>query len=127
MATAVDVAPRSAGAFRFSTYAWAVLAYNILVVLWGALVRATGSGAGCGEHWPLCNGQVMPVFPQWHTGIEFTHRLTSGLALISVIVLYAWSRRAFGRPGPARSAAFFSLIFMLNETLVGAMLVLLGL
>lgn len=127
MATAVDVVPRSAGTLRFSSYAWAVLAYNILVVLWGALVRATGSGAGCGEHWPLCNGQVMPVFPQWHTGIEFTHRLTSGLALISVIVLYTWSRRAFVKPGPARSAAFFSLIFMLNETLVGAMLVLLGL
>jgi heme a synthase len=69
----------------------------------------------------------MPVFPQWHTGIEFTHRLTSGLALVAVVMLYVWSRRVLAKDGAARSAAFYSLIFMINETLVGAMLVLLGL
>ena len=127
MATAVHLHAEASNTSRFSNYAWAVLAYNILVILWGALVRATGSGAGCGEHWPLCNGQVMPVFPQWHTGIEFTHRLTSGFALISVIMLYLWSKRVFAKPEPARRAAFYSLFFMINETLVGAMLVLLGL
>lgn len=107
--------------------AWGVLAYNILVVLWGALVRATGSGAGCGEHWPLCNGLVVPEFPQWRTAIEFTHRATSGLALISVVCLYWLVRRSFSPGHLARRAALFSLVFMINETLVGAMLVLLGL
>jgi heme a synthase len=112
---------------RFTKYAWALLAYNIFVVLWGALVRATGSGAGCGEHWPLCNGQVVPVFPQAHTAIEFTHRITSGMALVFVIGLFWWARRIFEMGTPARHAAFYSLIFMVNETLIGAALVLLGL
>lgn len=112
---------------RFSLFAWSTLAYNILVILWGSLVRATGSGAGCGQHWPLCNGEVLPVFPQAHMAIEFTHRATSGIALVSVIALYFWARRRFARDTSARRAAFFSLVFMLNETLVGAMLVLLGL
>jgi len=111
----------------FSLFAWSTLAYNILVILWGSLVRATGSGAGCGQHWPLCNGEVLPVFPQAHMAIEFTHRATSGIALFSVIALYFWARRCFPRRTSARRAAFFSLIFMLNETLVGALLVLLGL
>lgn len=108
-------------------YAWGVLAYNILVVLWGSLVRATGSGAGCGAHWPLCNGTVLPVMPQMHTAIEFTHRATSGLALLAVIGLYVWARRVLPRESSGRRAALFTLIFMGNETLVGAMLVLLGL
>lgn len=112
---------------RISRWAWGVLAYNILVILWGSLVRATGSGAGCGEHWPLCNGQVVPVIPQMHTAIEFTHRLTSGLALLAVIGLYVGVRRSFGREHLGRRAAFWSLILMVNETLIGAVLVLLGL
>src|SRR5437660_245857 len=69
---------------RFHRFAWGVLSWNILVVLWGAYVRATGSGAGCGSHWPLCNGQVIPQAPRAATIIEFTHRLTSGVALIAV-------------------------------------------
>ncbi|MFN7936243.1 MAG: COX15/CtaA family protein [Bryobacteraceae bacterium] len=112
---------------RFRRYAYAVLWYNIFVVCWGALVRATGSGAGCGEHWPLCNGTVVPAFPQAHTIIEFTHRVTSGFALLSVVAMYVWARRVFERAATARRASFFALIFMINETLIGALLVLLGL
>src|SRR5579871_6965781 len=74
---------------QFEHFAWAVLAWNLLVVLWGALVRATGSGAGCGSHWPLCNGVVVPQVPELQTIIEFTHRLMSGVALIAVAALYA--------------------------------------
>ena len=47
----------------FPRYAWAVLAFTLAVVLWGAYVRATGAGAGCGNHWPLCNGEVVPRDP----------------------------------------------------------------
>ncbi|MEZ4640810.1 MAG: COX15/CtaA family protein [Caldilineaceae bacterium] len=42
-------------------YSWGVLFYNLLVIMWGAYVRATGSGAGCGRHWPVCNGEVIPA------------------------------------------------------------------
>jgi len=72
---------------RFATYAWGVTAWNVLTILWGAMVRATGAGAGCGSHWPLCNGQVVPRAPAAETLIEFSHRLTSGLALLLVIGL----------------------------------------
>ena len=64
-------------------FAWGVLVYFIAVILWGALVRATGSGAGCGDHWPLCNGTVMQHSARIDTMIEFTHRITSGLSLFS--------------------------------------------
>ena len=47
----------------FARFAGAVLGYNLLVIVWGAYVRASGSGAGCGNHWPLCNGVVVPNAP----------------------------------------------------------------
>ena len=67
-------------------YAWATLAYTVGVILWGAFVRASRSGAGCGAHWPLCNGVVIPRDPSLETIIEFSHRLTSGLALVAVVL-----------------------------------------
>jgi heme A synthase len=67
---------------KFVRFAWVTLAITVVVIVWGAVVRATGSGAGCGSHWPLCNGDVVPLAPTTSTIIEFTHRLTSGLALV---------------------------------------------
>ncbi len=109
---------------RFARYAWATLGFNLLVILWGALVRATGSGAGCGRHWPLCNGEVLPRDPATPTLIELTHRLTSGVALLLVFGLFFWSRRAFPEGHRARRAATWSLVFIIVEALVGAGLVL---
>ncbi len=109
---------------RFATFAWGVLAYTLLVVIWGAFVRATGSGAGCGDHWPLCNGVVVPRAPEVETIIEFTHRITSGLALIGVVVMMVWARRIFPEGHRIRSAARVSLILMIVEALLGAGLVL---
>ncbi|HEX6927458.1 MAG TPA: COX15/CtaA family protein [Longimicrobiaceae bacterium] len=109
---------------RFTIYAWSVLAYNLLVVLWGAYVRATGSGAGCGSHWPLCNGEVVPREPQLETLIEFTHRLTSGLALLAVIGLVVWAVRSYPRGHRVRGGAFAVLALMIAEALLGAGLVL---
>lgn len=111
---------------RYARYAWSVLAYNILVILWGAYVRATGSGAGCGRHWPLCNGEVIPRSPRVETLIEFTHRATSGLALLAVLGLVFWAWRRYERGHPVRLGAALSLFFMLTESLVGASLVLFG-
>lgn len=108
---------------RFATYAWGVLGYNLFVILWGAYVRATGSGAGCGAHWPLCNGQVIPRAPQIETMIEFAHRITSGLAGLLVIGMVVWAVRAFPKGHLARRGAWLSLIFIIIEGLLGAALV----
>ncbi|HET9226386.1 MAG TPA: COX15/CtaA family protein [Thermoanaerobaculia bacterium] len=109
---------------RLARYSWFVLAYNIAVILWGAAVRATGSGAGCGSHWPLCNGEVLPREPRIETIIELTHRVTSGLAGVLVIVLVVMAFRARPKGHPARRASVLSLIFMITEGAVGAGLVL---
>jgi heme A synthase len=110
---------------RFARYAWFVLVYNVAVVLWGAYVRATGAGAGCGNHWPLCNGAIVPVSPALNTIIEYTHRATSGIDLALVAVLVFWAFRAFPRHHPVRLGAVLSAFFLLTEALLGAALVLL--
>jgi len=110
---------------RFAAYAWAVLAYNFAVVLWGDYVRATGSGAGCGNRWPLCNGEVTPHSPTVATIIEFTHRASSALDLALVALLAVWAFREFPRRHPARLAAALSAVFLATEALIGAALVLL--
>ena len=107
-------------------YAWVVVGYNVLVILWGALVRATGSGAGCGNHWPLCNGQVIPLAPTLHTVIEFTHRSMTGGATFAVLSLLLWSFRATTKGQAARGLAVASALLLLNEALLGALLVKLG-
>ena len=108
----------------YAKFAWGVLIYNIFVILWGAFVRATGSGAGCGSHWPLCNGQVMPQEPQIETIIEFAHRLSSGLAFVLVLVMLIWALRAYPKGHVVRRGAWFSMILITTEALVGAGLVL---
>jgi heme A synthase len=109
---------------KFSKYAWFVLVYNILVILWGAVVRATGSGAGCGSHWPTCNGEVIPPAPQVETLIEFTHRLTSGLAFLFVLAMLIWALRIYPKGHRVRKASGWAMIFIISESLVGAGLVL---
>jgi len=112
---------------RFGIYAWSVLAFHVAVVLWGAFVRASGSGAGCGEHWPLCNGQIVPRAPLNATIIEFSHRLTSGIALVSVLVLVIWAFRIFPRGNGVRGGALVALVCTVAECAIGAALVLLRL
>ncbi len=118
--------PHAAPQHRFATFAWGVLVYNLAVILWGALVRATGSGAGCGGHWPLCNGEALPSVSQVATAIELTHRIMSGGALVVVVAMFVWSRRAFTPGHAARRWAGWALVFILTEALLGASLVLLG-
>jgi cytochrome c oxidase assembly protein subunit 15 len=103
-----------------------VLAYFIAVILWGTLVRATGSGAGCGAHWPLCNGTVLQHSPRVDTMIEFTHRITSGISLLSVVGLLIWAYAGTVRGHLARAAAIASVVFTLLEAVLGALLVKLG-
>jgi heme a synthase len=107
-------------------FGWAVVAYNVLVILWGALVRATGSGAGCGNHWPLCNGQVIPHSPRVDTIIEFTHRCMTGGSTFLVIGLLVWTFRGTVKGHAARAFAVASMLLLLNEAFLGALLVKLG-
>ena len=109
---------------RFARYAWTVLGINLLVILWGAYVRASVSGAGCGAHWPLCNGVVIPQAPKLATIIEFAHRASSGLALLAVVVLAIWAQRVPALPRAAKRAAITSLVFICSEAAVGAGLVI---
>jgi cytochrome c oxidase assembly protein subunit 15 len=108
-------------------FAWGVLVYFIAVILWGTLVRATGAGAGCGNHWPLCNGTVMQHSASVDTMIEFIHRLTSGLSFFAVVGLLAWTFAGTVRGHLARAAAVASVAFTMIEATLGALLVKLGL
>jgi heme A synthase len=109
---------------KIAKFAWVVLGYNLAVILWGAYVRATGSGAGCGSHWPLCNGTIVQPSPTTATLIEYSHRLTSGLALVMVAALAGWTFRVTTRGHPARLGAAAAVFFMLTEAALGAGLVL---
>src|SRR5215468_10503916 len=109
---------------RFAKYLWFTLAFNLLVIVWGAYVRASGSGAGCGSHWPLCNGEVIPGSPTVKTIVEFSHRLSSGLALLLVAGALIWAFRAYAPKHRLRRCAAAAMFFMLMEAAVGAGLVL---
>ena len=110
---------------RLARFAWATLTYNVVVVLWGAYVRASQSGAGCGAHWPFCNGEVVPTSPGFHMLVEFAHRGSSGLALVMVVALAGFVFRGTARGDLARWGAGLAVVFMFNEALLGALLVLL--
>ena len=111
---------------NLARFAWFAVFYNVIVIVWGALVRASGSGAGCGNHWPLCNGQVIPVSPGFHTVIEFTHRMMVGGSTFLVLALLLWTFRATVKRQAARALAVASTLLLLNEAFLGALLVKLG-
>jgi cytochrome c oxidase assembly protein subunit 15 len=104
-------------------YAAVVVGFMVLVILEGALVRATGSGAGCGNHWPLCNGDFFPHHPHLSTVIEYVHRSMTGVCTTLVAVLIGWT--FFARPphDRARRAVIWSGILLVTEALLGALLV----
>ena len=107
-----------------SAFAWGVYVFTVGVILYGALVRITGSGAGCGQHWPTCHGEILHLPQSVETIIELTHRITSGIDLLLVIALTIVAWKKF-RPGhPSRSASVAAVFLMITEALIGARLVL---
>jgi len=112
---------------RFAKLAWFTLGWTVLDILWGAFVRATGSGAGCGNHWPACNGVISPTPEHIATLIEFTHRTLSGVALLLVLALLIWGWRKYPPVSPVRFGVTASAAFILLEAGLGAGLVLLDL
>lgn len=103
-------------------FALGVLGYNILVILGGAYVRASGSGAGCGRSWPTCQGEILPTL-EGSTTVEFGHRVMSGIAAILVVALALWVRAKVPPFKPARRAALWAVIAITAEALIGAILV----
>ncbi len=110
--------------YRYAKYAWLALAFNLLVIVWGAYVRASGSGAGCGSHWPLCNGEVIPSSPTIKTLTEYSHRLSSGIALLLVVFLLIWAFRVYAPKHQLRYISALAMFFMVMEAAIGAGLVL---
>lgn len=110
---------------RFAKYAWFVTFYTVMVILWGAIVRATGSGAGCGNHWPDCNGEIIPLPKTIETIIEYSHRISSSLSGLLVIILLIWAFRIALKHHQkfVRQMAIFSFIFIIIEGGLGAALV----
>jgi heme a synthase len=117
---------RSRHVLRVARFAWATLVCNGAVVLWGAYVRATGSGAGCGNKWPICNGDVLGASARTQTIVEFTHRVSSAIALLMVAGLVFWCWQVTSKGDWARYAAVLAAAFLANEALLGGALVLLG-
>ncbi|HEY4159229.1 MAG TPA: COX15/CtaA family protein, partial [Polyangiaceae bacterium] len=116
-----------AGISRFARFAWWVVGYTLLVILFGAVVRITGSGAGCGQHWPSCNGQVLELPHTLKTAIEYSHRATSELSGLAVLALLIWGFRTHPAGDGVRSPAVVAAIFIVIEALVGRHLVRHGL
>src|SRR5882762_9189328 len=119
------VESRKASMRPLTRFAWLTLAYNIAVILWGAYVRATGSGAGCGNRWPLCDGDVVGASANGQAVVEFTHRTSSAISLLMVIGLVVWCWRVTKKGDWARYSAVLAAVFLANEALLGAALVLL--
>ncbi len=109
------------------TLAWVTLWANVVVIIQGAFVRATGSGAGCGSHWPTCHGELVPLSGGVHTAIEFTHRLLS----LVVLLLGTWLVRRVWRERHENRGVFVfgvaAFVFLLIEAGLGALTVLWGL
>lgn len=108
---------------RFARWAWAMLAYTALVIIFGAFVRASLSGDGCGRYWPLCHGAWVPD-GTLQSVAEYTHRVTSGICLLLVLGLYVYSRRTFSAGALPRKAAGWAFVFTMVSAAVGAVLVL---
>jgi len=116
---------------RFAKYAWFVLGYNLLVILWGVFLRASRSGDGCGQHWLTCGGEVVPSAPELKTVIEFSHRITSALDGFIVIGLLVWAFLQWRKVRTDISSSVLkmaaaSFFFVLVEGALGAGLVLTG-
>jgi cytochrome c oxidase assembly protein subunit 15 len=126
--TAIPIDSKRLPSPALRRFAWGVLVFFIATILWGTIVRATGSGAGCGDHWPLCNGTVLQSSPTLHTIVELTHRISAGaIDSILVLTLIVWTWRGTAHGHLARWAAGATIFLTVTEGALGAVLVKFGL
>ncbi len=109
---------------KYQSLAMFNMMFTLFVIVWGAFVRASHSGAGCGAHWPLCNGEINPTIQSWEMIIEYTHRLTSGLLLLGIWGMYIFARKIYQKNNLTRYWAGWTAIAITIEALIGAVLVL---
>ncbi len=117
---------RSKALRGYGTLGYAVLVFTVLVVLGGAVVRATGSGDGCGASWPRCRGALFPPSPGVETVVEFTHRVMTAAAVVGVAALVVLAFVLWPKGHVVRRAAVSAGVFFVVESLLGASLVLFG-
>lgn len=105
---------------RYTLLAWTAATCTYLLIVLGAVVRITGSGMGCGDHWPLCNGHLFPPLGDIGTVIEWSHRLVAALVsiLVAALGVYAWRLRH-----PARRTAYLAVGLLIVQVLLGAITV----
>src|SRR5262245_3425944 len=88
----------------------AALVVACLHLVFGAIVRISGSGMGCGDHWPKCYGSWFPPFSRPDLVVEVSHRYLASIltftvaALVVVAFRQRGDARVGGRGGPLRSA-----------------------
>lgn len=111
----------------FGRFAWGVLIYNLVVIAIGVVVRATGSGGGCGSTWPICNGEIIPINPTLKTIIEQTHRFVSEMDGLVVMGLVGWGVARYRQYRPLLFALLSTLLFTGVEAWIGKYLVQHGL
>ncbi len=111
-------------ALKFHKAALWILGYSVLVIIFGAFVRASLSGDGCGVHWPDCYGSILPKGAPLQTYIELTHRTTSGFLIILSAALALASFRIFPKSSLFRKAGLLTLVSVLVSAAIGAALVL---
>src|SRR5467141_3122195 len=116
---------------RFTRLAWTAATFTYLLIILGAIVRITGSGLGCGEHWPLCNGKLLPPL-DLPTLIEYGHRLAAAAVsgLVAALAAYAWwLRKGAGSREryPPDKTAYVALGLLAVQVLLGAVTVKLSL
>ena len=109
----------------FKNYSLFTLIFTLLTIFWGAWVRLSFSGDGCGNSWPLCENKVFPENIKALT--EWMHRLSSGLSLIFILLLLVMAFKIYPKNHGVRSFSTASFILILIEALIGAGLVLSGL
>src|SRR5439155_23176742 len=122
----------SAPMTRFTRLAWTAATFTYLLIILGGIVRITGSGLVCGEHWPLCHGKLLPPL-DLPTMIEYAHRLAAAAVsgLVTALAAYAWwLRQGAGSPkgvpdGPGERfspdrTAYVALGLLVVQVLLGA-------
>jgi heme a synthase len=124
---------------------WLALGVAFVHSVFGAIVRISGSGMGCGEHWPDCNGVLVPAFTSYTTVIELTHRCLAAtlLGVTGALVVVAWRQvpsqvrsqvrsqvprqASLGGEGSVLRAASLALALEIVAALVGMVVVMLAL
>ena len=114
---------------HFLTWAWIAVGCTYLLIVLGAVVRITGSGLGCGEHWPLCNGHLFPPLNDLPTVIEWSHRLVAAVvsALVVGLALLGWRLTGAGSLESGVRAAYAAVVLLVVQVLLGAVTVKTGL